>query len=120
MNSFFIPQLGSQIYTMPGMTTQLNLQADAPGDYAGISAQFSGPGFSDMQFTVRAESEVEFTTWVAQVHERGTALGEATVAELVRPNRSVGELTYGAVPTDPFDRIAAGHLATIWSPEEAL
>jgi len=51
MNSFFIPQLGSQIYTMPGMTTQLNLQADKPGIYTGLSAQFSGPGFSDMRFT---------------------------------------------------------------------
>jgi len=120
MNSFFIPQLGSQIYTMPGMTTQLNLQANVPGDYPGISAQFSGPGFSDMQFTLRAESEVEFTTWVAQLHERGATLDEATVAELIRPSRSAGHLTYGSVPRDPFDRVAAGHLATTWSPEEAL
>ena len=53
MNSFFIPQLGSQIYTMPGMTTQLNLLADQPGTYDGLSAQFSGDGFSDMRFDVR-------------------------------------------------------------------
>src|SRR5580704_3702159 len=48
MNSFFVPQLGSQIYTMAGMTSQLALQADTPGDYAGLSVQFSGDGFSDM------------------------------------------------------------------------
>ena len=54
MNSFFVPQLGSQIYTMAGMTTQLNLQADQAGTYPGISAQFSGPGFSDMRFTLVA------------------------------------------------------------------
>ena len=54
MNSFFVPQLGSQIYTMPGMTTQLNLLADRPGDYPGLSANFSGDGFSDMRFLVHA------------------------------------------------------------------
>jgi cytochrome o ubiquinol oxidase subunit 2 len=120
MNSFFIPQLGSQIYTMPGMTTQLNLQADAPGAYPGISAQFSGPGFSDMQFTLRAESSDEFTTWVAQAHERGGVLDEATVAQLIRPSRAAGELTYGSVPDDPFEAVTAGHLITRWSPKEAL
>ena len=54
MNSFFVPRLGSQIYTMNGMRTQLNLQANAPGSYFGTSAHFSGDGFSDMQFTVDA------------------------------------------------------------------
>jgi cytochrome o ubiquinol oxidase subunit II len=120
MNSFFIPQLGSQIYTMPGMTTQLNLQADTPGAYPGISAQFSGPGFSDMQFTVHAEPAGEFATWVTQVHERGGVLDEATVAQLIRPTRAAGELTYGSVPDDPFEAVTAGHLITRWSPKEAL
>ena len=54
MNSFFVPQLGSQIYTMAGMVTRLNLQADHPGTYPRASAQFSGDGFSDMRFTVDA------------------------------------------------------------------
>jgi cytochrome o ubiquinol oxidase subunit 2 len=120
MNSFFIPQLGSQIYTMPGMTTQLNLQADTPGAYPGISAQFSGPGFSDMQFTLHAESRDEFATWVAQAHEQGGALDEAAVAQLMRPTRAAGELTYGSVPDDPFEAVTAGHLMTRWSPKEAL
>ena len=54
MNTFFVPQLGSMIYAMHGMVTQLNLQADQPGDFYGESAQFSGDGFSDMNFEVRA------------------------------------------------------------------
>jgi cytochrome o ubiquinol oxidase subunit 2 len=120
MNSFFIPQLGSQIYTMPGMTTQLNLQADTAGVYPGISAQFSGPGFADMQFTLHAESNEEFTTWLAQVRGRGGVLDEATIAQLIRPTRAAGELTYGSVPDDPFDRVADGHMATRWSSKEAL
>jgi cytochrome o ubiquinol oxidase subunit II len=120
MNSFFIPQLGSQIYTMPAMTTQLNLQADKPGSYDGLSAQFSGPGFSDMRFTLRAESGAGFAGWVAQVRQGGGVLNEATLARLVRPTRAGGELSYGSVPEDPFEVVARGHMATLWSPKEAL
>jgi len=120
MNSFFIPQLGSQIYTMPGMTTQLNLQADKPGVYDGLSAQFSGPGFSDMTFTLRAESGESFAGWVAQVRAGSGVLNEPTLEQLVRPTRAGGELTYGSVPADPFEVVAHGHLATLWSPKEAL
>src|SRR5271154_5026150 len=54
MNAFFIPQLGSMIYTMNGMMTQLNLRADTPGTYLGLSSHYSGDGFSDMHFDVRA------------------------------------------------------------------
>jgi cytochrome o ubiquinol oxidase subunit II len=120
MNSFFMPQLGSQIYTMAGMTTQLNLQADEPGSYQGLSAQFSGPGFSDMRFTLRAESSEGFATWVAKTREHGGVLDGASFAELARPTRAGGELTYGSVSDDPFDTVAHGHLATRWSPKEAL
>ena len=65
MNSFFVPQLGSQIYTMGGMTTHLNLLADKPGEYPGFSANFSGDGFSDMRFVVKAVPAGDFNAWVA-------------------------------------------------------
>ena len=60
MNSFFVPQLGSQIYTMSGMATHLWLQADHPGTYPGLSANFSGEGFADMHFTVDAVPAEQF------------------------------------------------------------
>jgi cytochrome o ubiquinol oxidase subunit 2 len=60
MNSFFVPQLGSQIYTMAGMTTRLHLQADYPGTYRGFSAQFSGEGFADMHFDADAVTGDKF------------------------------------------------------------
>jgi cytochrome o ubiquinol oxidase subunit II len=120
MNSFFIPQLGSQIYTMAGMTTQLNLQADKAGSYEGISAQFSGPGFSDMRFTLVAEPYDGFAKWVTQVRARGGALDGTTFAGLLRPTRGGGDLTYGSVTEDPFAAVAHGRIATAWSPEEAL
>jgi cytochrome o ubiquinol oxidase subunit 2 len=120
MNSFFIPQLGSQIYAMPGMTTQLNLQADRAGTYPGISAQFSGPGFSDMRFALTADSSETFANWVSEVRSRGGVLDVGTFSELARPTRGGSELTYGSVTDDPFDRVAQGHMTTVWSPKEAL
>jgi cytochrome o ubiquinol oxidase subunit 2 len=120
MNSFFIPQLGSQIYTMPGMTTQLNLQADEAGTYPGLSAQFSGPGFSDMRFTVRAESGERFAAWIAQTRETGGVLDGPTFAELMHPTRAGDELTYGSMTEDPFGLVADGQTNTRWSLKEAL
>src|SRR5580700_6148351 len=64
MNSFFIPQLGSQIYTMAGMATHLNLQADRPGEYRGFSAMFSGDGFSEMRFVAKVVPNADFDAWV--------------------------------------------------------
>ena len=40
MNAFFIPQLGSMIYTMNGMVTQLELRADQVGDLSGHLGAF--------------------------------------------------------------------------------
>jgi cytochrome o ubiquinol oxidase subunit 2 len=65
MNAFFVPQLGSQIYTMPGMTTRLNLLAERPGNYPGLSSNFSDDGFSDMRFVVSAVLVDEFQGWLA-------------------------------------------------------
>ncbi|HET8884444.1 MAG TPA: ubiquinol oxidase subunit II, partial [Candidatus Saccharimonadales bacterium] len=65
MNSFWIPQLGGQIYAMPGMVTELNLDATEQGEYKGSSANISGEGFSGMKFIAKASSQNEFDAWVA-------------------------------------------------------
>ncbi|QCI24510.1 ubiquinol oxidase subunit II [Buchnera aphidicola (Muscaphis stroyani)] len=68
MNSFFIPSLGSQVYAMPGMTTQLNLISNYSGKYKGISSNYSGKGFSNMKFTVLCVSKnKEFMRWVKKI-----------------------------------------------------
>lgn len=67
MNSFFIPQLGSQIYAMAGMQTSLHLIANEAGDYEGLSANFSGKGFSDMKFRALAMNPADFQAWVQKV-----------------------------------------------------
>jgi cytochrome o ubiquinol oxidase subunit 2 len=105
MNSFFVPQLGSQIYTMAGMVTRLQLQADQPGSYVGRSAQFSGDGFSDMYFVVDAVPADKFTAWVAATRSDGPTLDAKTYAALAKPSEAVTPFTYKAVAPDLFRTI---------------
>jgi cytochrome o ubiquinol oxidase subunit 2 len=105
MNSFFVPQLGSQIYTMGGMTTHLNLLADQPGEYPGLSANFSGDGFSWMRFVVRSLPAGDFNAWLEQVRGSGSALDDAGYAELAKPSKAVPPTTYRSVQPKLFERI---------------
>jgi len=105
MNSFFIPQLGSQIYTMGGMTTHLNLLADKAGEYPGFSANFSGDGFAEMRFIAKAVPAGNFDAWVAQVRGAGSALDEAGYAQLTKPSKAVPPTTYRSVEPNLFERI---------------
>jgi cytochrome o ubiquinol oxidase subunit 2 len=107
MNSFFVPQLGSQIYTMAGMTSQVSLQADAPGDYAGLSAQFSGAGFADMRFNVRAVPEGTYAKWIASTKADGPTLDRTTYAALAKPSTAVRPATYKAVDQGLFASIVS-------------
>jgi cytochrome o ubiquinol oxidase subunit 2 len=106
MNSFFVPQLGSQIYTMAGMTTTLYLQADHPGTFPGMSAQFSGEGFSDMRFEVDAIAAPAFDAWLARTRKNGAPLDDAAYAALAKPGTATpGDFRLAAPQL--FDRILA-------------
>jgi cytochrome o ubiquinol oxidase subunit 2 len=106
MNSFFVPQLGSQIYTMPAMTTRLQVQADHPGTYRGLSAQFSGDGFADMRFFVDAVPPQQFAEWAMTTHEGGSAvLGVQTYQELAKPSEALAPATYRGVAPGLFSTI---------------
>jgi cytochrome o ubiquinol oxidase subunit 2 len=105
MNSFFIPQLGSQIYTMGGMTTHLNLLANEPGEYPGFSANFSGDGFAEMRFIAKAVPAGDFNAWVTQVRGAGSALDDAGYAALAKPSKAVPPATYRSVEPNMFERI---------------
>jgi cytochrome o ubiquinol oxidase subunit 2 len=110
MNSFFVPQLGSQIYTMPGMTTRLNLLADRPGSYPGLSTNFSGDGFSDMRFVVRAVPAAEFAAWLARTRESAPPLDATAYSLLARPDINAKAQTYRSVDPGLFARIVGKSL----------
>jgi cytochrome o ubiquinol oxidase subunit II len=112
MNSFFVPQLGSQIYTMSGMATRLHLQADHLGTYAGLSAMFSGDGFPDMRFTVDAVTDDGFAQWVRQTRETGSVLDKQAYADLVKPSRAVASFTYRIITPGLFSSIVNAGMST--------
>jgi cytochrome o ubiquinol oxidase subunit 2 len=110
MNSFFVPQLGSQIYTMAGMVTRLHLQADQAGTYRGFSAQFSGEGFADMHFDADAVTSEKFTQWLDGVRSAGPELNATTYADLVKPSAAVAPFTYRSVAPGLFNSITVSEM----------
>src|SRR5579864_8624622 len=94
MNVFFVPQLGSMIYTMNGMVTHLNLRADQLGDTKGLSAHFSGDGFPDMMFDVHVVSPLDFPNWVETTAKSGNALTADTYKQLAEQSVETGRPTY--------------------------
>jgi cytochrome o ubiquinol oxidase subunit 2 len=113
MNAFWVPQLGSQIYAMPGMTTRLNLLAERAGDYPGLSSNFSGDGFSDMRFVVHAVPAPVFANWLGVTQAEGESLDGDAYSQLARTGSDVSIKTYGSVEPGLFERIeqqSTGHL----------
>ena len=115
MSAFFVPQLGSMIYTMNGMSDQLNLIADRPGVFAGRSSHYNGDGFSAMHFTVTAVPADRFAAWVAGVRGGGPALDAAAYRTLGRQG-TVAPMTYRAVAPTLFTDIVAQRLAPTAGP----
>jgi cytochrome o ubiquinol oxidase subunit 2 len=111
MNAFFVPRLGSMIYTMNGMATQLNLQADREGVYAGLSSHFSGDGFAGMHFELRAVTPAAFAGWVERVRRAGPVLDDNAYAALTRPSADVPPATFQAAKPGLFRRVVSQALA---------
>ncbi len=85
-NSFFVPALAGQVYAMPGMQTKLHAVLNKPGEYTGISANYSGRGFSDMHFAFHGLSDADFAQWVQKVKADGGSLTRKDYLELEQPS----------------------------------
>ena len=105
-NAFFVPRLGSMIYAMPGMVSRLYLQADEPARTWGTSAQFSGDGFTDMQFNVESVSHNDFDAWGAGVRGRGEGRDRPTYFRLLEQTQDVPPTTFQGVDPDLFHAVA--------------
>ncbi|HEY6630717.1 MAG TPA: ubiquinol oxidase subunit II [Rhizobiaceae bacterium] len=110
MNAFFVPQLGSMIYAMNGMTTQLYLRADDQGTFRGLSSQYSGDGFSDMHFDVHAVPEQQFAAWAEDTRSAGPSLDAESYTALARQSPETTPFTYREVDSDLFHRIVTQQL----------
>jgi cytochrome o ubiquinol oxidase subunit 2 len=110
MNAFFIPQFGSMIYTMNGMTSRLNLQVDKPGTYQGLSSHFSGDGFSGMHFDVHAVSAGQFSKWAQDASGAEKPLDAQSYQEIAKPSMDNAQLTYRLADPDLFSSIVTQKL----------
>jgi cytochrome o ubiquinol oxidase subunit 2 len=111
MNAFFVPQLGSMIYTMNGMATNLNLNANEAGSFMGISAMFSGNGFADMHFGTQAVPKTDFNAWAKQTSSAGgPTLNSQAYKDLSVQSMNVAPYTYSSVEPGLFDKIVTQEL----------
>ncbi|MBV8443790.1 MAG: ubiquinol oxidase subunit II [Hyphomicrobiales bacterium] len=106
MNAFFIPDLGSMIYTMNRMATDLNLIADKPGEFLGESAMFSGDGFADMHFNVEAVPPDQFKAWVEETRSSGgKTLDADAYKELSKQSIKVAPFVFSDIEPDLFQKV---------------
>lgn len=122
MTSFWAPQLGGQMYAMPGMVTKLNLVADKAGDYNGVAANISGKGFADMKFTVHALPPEIYGHWVDIMHHiPKNHLTAAEYAKLAKPgvitNTSERDSGYSTIDPNLYDTIVMKYMMPIGGAE---
>lgn len=109
MSAFWVPSLGSQIYAMNGMTSQLNLIADRTGIFDGYNTNINGKGYSAMKFTVEAKTDRGFTDWVAQTKKSG-GFDQKAYAALAKPSTDVSTMTYRLTDPEIFDTIVGKYM----------
>ena len=105
MNSFFIPGLGGQIYAMAGMQTKLHLIANQNAEFDGISANYSGAGFTGMKFKAIATSQADFDAWVSDVKKAPKQLEKAEYEALSKPSQNNPVELYSSFTPNLFQTI---------------
>lgn len=106
MNSFYVPALAGMIYAMPGMETKLHAVINAPGEYEGISSNYSGAGFSGMRFRFHGLDQAGFDQWVAKVRAGDAgALDRPAYLALEKPSQNVPVRHYSSVADDLYHAI---------------
>lgn len=105
MNSFYAPTLAGMVYAMPGMQSTLHAVLNKPGEYGGMSASYSGAGFSDMRFKLHGLAPAAFDAWVGQVRASGRTLPTAAYLQLEKPSEKVPAMRFAAFQGGLFDRI---------------
>lgn len=110
MNSFWIPQLGGQVYTMPGMSMQLHLIATQKGSFNGSSANLSGRGFAGMKFIATSSSQADFDTWVQTVKKSAVRLSLDEYMKLAEPSENTPVHYYSSNEPGLYDTVVLKYM----------
>lgn len=118
MNSFWIPELGGQIYAMAGMKTKLHLIANQVGSFRGCSANISGEGFADMVFIAKATSDEEFEKWVGEVRHSQEGLNQDAYNKLMKESTNNPPRTFALKDEKLFDRMIMKYMLPMKKEDE--
>ena len=105
MNAFYVPAMAGMIYTMAGMETKLHAVLNKPGQFQGMSSNYSGAGFSQMRFITHSVDDAGFARWVSETKTSKTPLDAATYLKLEKPSEKVPPMHFGSIEKGLFDRI---------------
>ncbi len=111
MSSFWIPNLGGQMYAMTGMGTKLHLLPDVIGDYPGSDAEINGAGFAGMKFTVRVRSDVDFESWIQEVKKSPNKLSESEYNKLAAPSENNPVVFYSSSEPNLYNKIIMKYMS---------
>lgn len=110
MSSFWIPNLGGQLYSMTSHVNRLNLIGETPGDFPGSSAELNGSGFSGMKFIARVSSANDFDNWVKQAKQSKDVLDSSAYADLLKPTENNPVALYADYQSDIYAKVAEKYM----------
>lgn len=116
MSAFWIPNLGTQIYAMNGMSSKLSLEADTTGEYRGSNTNISGEGYAEMDFKAISTTRQEFDLWATAVAGSDSHLDWTAYEKLAEPSKKQPVVYYMLHEPNLYSKILAkytGHAATI-------
>jgi cytochrome o ubiquinol oxidase subunit II len=110
MNSFWIPELGGQMYAMAGMSTKLNLMAGQQGEFRGSAAEINGDGFSGMNFIAKSVSGSEYEQWINSVKQSNLILSSEEYSKLANPSKNNSVVYYSSADTSLYNNILSKYM----------
>ncbi len=108
-NDFYILRVVNQIYAMPGMRTKHNFLLDRTGTYRGYSTEYSGPGFSWMNYDMKVLKPEAFDKWVSKSQTSSRRMDMTRFKQFVQPRVNTGNTwtVYGRVAPGLFNHVIA-------------
>lgn len=104
-NTFFVPAMAGMIYAMPGMETKLHAVMNEEGTFNGLSAHYSGSGFSRMTFGFRSLSQQGFDEWIAKARSAGASLDRQAYLALEKPSEAEPVRYFASVENGLYEAI---------------
>lgn len=111
MSAFWIPSLGSQVYAMNGMQSQLNLKGNQAGIYTGYTTNINGEGYAKMTFEAHVVKQSDFDSWVTTAKASSLSMNMQEYDKLAKPESVTAKKIYQLQDSHLFHSVSSkfGH-----------